>query len=89
MKRFLASISVLLMVMALAGCGNIGGEKAIDAALKDLGLTRVGAARTDAVLDKGREPVSYVVKIDLNDHIVTYIINAKTGEIISTETTIK
>jgi uncharacterized membrane protein YkoI len=85
MKRLLLMITVLAMVMSLAGCGQIGSEKAIDIALADLGITRIGAARTDATLDKEKEPVSYVVKIDLNDHVVTYTINAKTGAIASKE----
>ncbi len=89
MKRFIPLILILVIVSIFVGCGNISSEKAIDIALADLGLTRVGAARTDAVLDKGRNPVSYIVKIDLNDHLVTFIIDAKTGDILSSETTTK
>jgi uncharacterized membrane protein YkoI len=90
MKRFAIVSLVIIMILALVGCGNyIGSEGAIDVALKDLNINRVGAARTDATLDKDSDPVSYIVKIDLNDHVVTYIINAETGDIISQESTKK
>jgi uncharacterized membrane protein YkoI len=87
MKRFLCITLLLVGILVLAGCRYIGGEKAIDVALADLNITRVGAARTDAALDKESDPVSYVVKIHFNDHVVVYIINAATGGIISTEKT--
>jgi uncharacterized membrane protein YkoI len=89
MKRFLLLVTVLAMAFALAGCGQIGSEKAIDIALADMGITRVGAARTDATLDKTMDPPSFIVKLDMNDHIVTYVINAKTGAIASKESTAK
>lgn len=89
MKQLFLLITVLAMVLALTGCGQIGSEKAIDIALADQGITRVGAARTDATLDKSKDPPSYIVKLDMNDHIVTYVINAKTGAIGSKESSKK
>jgi uncharacterized membrane protein YkoI len=84
-KRLLTFGTVLLIVLVLAGCKYIGGEKAIDVALADLKITRVGAARTDATLDKESDPVSYTVKIHFNDYVAVYIINAETSNIISIE----
>ena len=90
MKRAGLIALVLVLVLSLAGCVHyIGKEGAIDVALADLEITRVGAARTDATLDKESDPVSYIVKIDLNDHVVTYVIDAKTGSIISEESSVK
>jgi hypothetical protein len=89
MKRCSALIAILAMALSLAGCGQIGSEKAISVALADQGIDRIGAASTKAILDKTADPVTYKVILDLNTHYENYIINAKTGEIISHETQVK
>jgi len=87
MKRYVIVVWALLLVFVLAGCGKyITSEAAIDVALEDLGINRVGAAKTDATLDKESDPVSYIVKIDMNVYTVNYVIDAETGDIISKET---
>ncbi|HRX58297.1 MAG TPA: PepSY domain-containing protein [Eubacteriales bacterium] len=86
MKRFLIFGLVLVMLFTLAGCGYISSEKAITIALDDLGIGRVETAKTSAELDKESDPVTYKVIIDRNTYCENYIINAATGEIISSET---
>jgi len=89
MKRALICIIILVLAFSLVGCGTIASEKAIDIALADMGITRVAAAKTDAILNKEDDPATYKVILDMNDHFVNYYINAKTGEIISKETLAK
>ena len=89
MKRriILSLVLVIVFSVMLSGCrGYIGSEKAIDVALDDLGIDRVGAARTDATLNEEGDSTSYTVVIDMNDHIEQYIVDAKTGDIVSHET---
>ena len=85
MKRFLIAIFALILAITLIGCKYIGNEKAVDAALADLGTTRVNVASFSATLDKERDPVCYVVTLNLNDRLAIYNIDAKTGNIISSE----
>lgn len=77
------------MALAVVGCGNISGEKAISVALADQGIDRIGAASTKAILNKADNPATYKVILDLNSHYENYIINAETGDIISHETQAK
>ena len=86
MKKLLCLLLIVGMCISLAACGKISSEKAISIALDDLGIDRVGAARTDAVLDDSVDPAVYDVKINRNSSTEHYLINAKTGEIISYET---
>ncbi len=86
MKKVLCLLLVAVLSISLVGCGKISSEKAIGIALDDLGIDRVGAARTDAVYDGSVDPAVYDVKINRNSSIEHYVINAKTGEIISSET---
>ena len=85
MKRALVCVTVLVMMFAVVGCGNVSSEKAISIALADQGIDRVGAASTKAILNKEDNPVTYKVILDLNSHYENYIINAETGKIISHE----
>ena len=87
MKRALICAIVLVLLLALVGCGTISGEKAISIALADMGIDRVGTASTKAILNKDDDPATYKVILNMNTYFVNYIINAKTGEIISHETT--
>lgn len=84
-RRVLLAAMAALLCLSLAACGFISGEKAIDIALADLGIDRIAAARTDAVLDKSGSSPVYHVTIDRNAFQNLYVIDAKTGDIISSE----
>ena len=85
MKKVLCVVLCVAMIMMLAACGSkLSSEKAIDIALDDLGINRIAAARTDAVLDEAKGV--YNVTIDRNAFKNLYVIDAKTGAIISSET---
>jgi len=86
MKRALICVTILIAMLMIVGCGNISSEKAISVALADQGINRIGAASTKAILNKSDDPVTYKVVLDLNTRYENYIIDAKTGEIISRET---
>lgn len=85
MKRALICVIVLAMMLALVGCGYIGGEKAISIALADQEIDRIGTAGNKADLDKSTNPAEYKVTLDMNTYYIYYYINAETGEIISHE----
>ena len=79
-------LTVILCFSILSGCGgNISSEEAIDIALEELGLSRITTSRTDATLDKSTTPNTYKVVIYQHDHNDVLIINAESGEIISSE----
>ena len=86
MKKLLCLLLVAVLSISLVACGKISSEKAIGIALDDLGINRIGAASTDAVLDDSVDPAVYDVEINRNSSIEHYVINAETGEIISFET---
>jgi uncharacterized membrane protein YkoI len=88
-KRALICATVMAAAFATVGCGRISSEKAISVALADQGIDRIGAASTKAVLDKANDPEAYKVVIDLNTHYENYVVDAKTGAIISHETQAK
>jgi hypothetical protein len=81
----LSIVAILVVTFAIVGCGGISSEKAISVALADQGIDRIGAASTKAILNKAGDPATYKVILDLNTHYENYVINAKTGEIISHE----
>lgn len=85
-KKALICVIVLVLLFAVVGCGTISGEKAISIALADLGIDRVGTASNKAILNKDDDPMTYKVILNMNSYYENYIINAKTGEIISHET---
>ncbi len=85
MKKALACVIVIVMMLMVVGCGTIGSEKAISIALADQGIDRISTASNSAVLNKSDDPMTYKVTLNLNSHSIYYIINAETGEIISKE----
>ena len=86
LKKALICVLVLVLLFTVVGCGTISGEKAISIALADLGIDRVGTASNKAILNKDDDPMTYKVILNMNSYYENYIINAKTGEIISHET---
>ena len=84
----LALLLVLLpfaAVVLLAACGSnkaIDDKKAVEIALKDLGITEDQAESIDAHVGTRDEVAGYNVYITYNKEHFSYFINGKTGEIM-------
>lgn len=84
MKKFVCGLLAVLMCLALVGCGTLSKEKAIDLALDELGLSRITTARVDAQLDESTDPATYKVIVYQAYTNQIVILDAKSGEVLST-----
>lgn len=85
-KRIIAILLLTCMALALlAACntsGAIDDKKAVEIALKDLGITEDQAESIDAHVGTRDEVAGYNVYITYNKEYFSYFINGKTGEIM-------
>lgn len=85
-KRIIAILLLACMALALlAACGSnkaIDDKKAVEIALKDLGITEDQAESVDAHVGTRDEVAGYNVYITYNKEHFSYFINGKTGEIM-------
>lgn len=85
-KRIIAILLLACMTLALlAACGfnkAIDDKKAVEIALKDLGITEDQAESIDAHVGTQDEVAGYNVYITYNKEHFSYFINGKTGEIM-------
>ena len=85
MKKRLFTVLLLIALCAvLVSCGGISKDKAVDLALKSIGTSKVYVQKWEVSQDKSQNPPVYVVTAwREGKYVIT--VNAKTGDIISTE----
>lgn len=87
-SRFIVAALALLLVFSLAGCGKyISKSKAMDVAMKDLGLIQINVSDLTADLDKSSDPAIYKVTFVYASQDYTYQIDAGSGSIIKKDIT--
>lgn len=87
MKKVRILALLCMVILTLAGCSKfISKSNAMDIAMKDLGLIQINVSDLSAELDKSGETASYKVTFVYASQDYTYIIDAETGEILSTDT---
>jgi uncharacterized membrane protein YkoI len=86
--RIIVLLLVFVLVMSFAGCGKyLSKSKAMDVAMKDLGLIQINVSDLNAGLDKDSDPAIYKVSFVYASQDYTYVINAESGAIISKDIT--
>lgn len=87
MKKIVLLVSVLGLCLMAAACGGtISKSKAIDAALKELGLNITTTPREDAELISSANPPAYKVTVYLPEENKIVMVDAKTAKVLSVET---
>jgi len=79
------AILVLSLTFFVLGCsgGYIGANGAMEVAMKDLGLLQMNVSNLTAKLDGAAVPASYKVTFIYASQTYQYLVDAKTGVIMS------
>ena len=87
MKKIVIAV-VLLCALCLSACGSklIGKDAALDIALKDAGVEKSKAVDIDVERDSDKYSKWYEVEFHSGKLEYDYMIQAETGEILSSKT---
>ncbi len=84
MRKIFAVLVSLIVVFALAACGDvtISADEALDIALREAGLTRDVITNLENNLDREDGTAVYEIDFDANGVEYSFDVNADTGAIV-------